>query len=225
MLTAYVASLVIGAAFIGLSLLSGDVDMEGDLDVDGGLDVDGDLDSPGPAFQEVDLGEPSMGDAAHGLDKARVRRFNPLISVRFWTFSLAGFGMTGVLFHQLDIAPEPLGGLLATGVGLVLGLSVALATRFLAEPVRGETMSLADYVGKGATLTHALVGGGVGRIRVRIRQSERTLLARTSTGAALPAATPVIILSIDPDGRAVIIPESEFYAESEAATRLTQEEV
>jgi hypothetical protein len=40
----------------------------------------------------------------------------------------------------------------------------------------------------------------------------------------LPAATSVIILSIDPDGRAVIIPESEFYAESEGVPRLTQEE-
>jgi len=224
MLTAYVASLVIGGALIGLSLLSGDAEFEGDVDVDGGFDIDGDLDGGDAAFDDMELSQPSVGDAAHGLDKARAKRFNPLISLRFWTFSLAGFGLTGVLFNVFEIAPEPVGGLVASGVGVVLGLGMALTASLLAEPVRGETMSLSDYVGKGATLTHALEAGAVGRIRVRVRQSERTLLARTSTGSPLSAATSVIILSIDPDGRAVIIPESEFYAQPQGVPKLTEEE-
>jgi hypothetical protein len=225
MFTAYVVSLVIGGAFIGLSLLSGDTELEGDLELDGGLDVDGELDAGASAISHLEVSEPTIGDAAHGLDKARARRFNPLLSVRFWTFGLAGFGLTGVLFHALEIAPEPLGGLIASGVGVVLGFGMAIATRMLAQPVQGETMSLSDYVGQGATLTHALDVGGVGRIRVRVRQSERTLLACTSTGQALPAATSVIILSIDGDGRAVIVPESEFYVESEREPALTEEGV
>jgi hypothetical protein len=213
MLTAYVATLVIGGAFVGLSLLSGDgdvdVDMDAgvDLDLDAGLDVDLDLD------MDAGVDGPTLGDAAHGLDDRKPkRRFNPLFSMRFWTFGMAGFGLTGVLLSALELSAEPLTAMLAGGVGAILGLGMSAATRALATPVRGETITIEEYVGRTAVLEHAVDPGGITRLRVRIRHRERTLLALTAEPIALPAGASVVILSMDPEGRAVVTPESEIFA-------------
>jgi hypothetical protein len=209
MLTAYVATLVIGGAFVGLSLLSGDGDV--DMDMDGGVDLDLDADF------DLDVGSgvdgPSLGDAAHGIDDRQPkRRFNPLLSMRFWTFGMAGFGLTGVLLSTLELSAEPLTALLAGGIGAILGLGMSAATRALATPVRGENITLEEYVGRTAVLDHAVDPGGITRLRVRIRHRERTLLARTAEPVALPSGTSVVILSMDPEGRAVVTPESEIFA-------------
>lgn len=214
MASAYVASLVIGAAFVGLSLLSGDGSVDVDADVDLDLDLDVDL--------APDVDGPSLGDAAHGVDPHKPRkRFNPLLSMRFWTFALAGFGLTGVLLSALELSVEPLTAGLSIGVGVILGVAVAAATRALSIPVRGATISIGDYVGRAATLLHAVDPGGVAKLRVSIGQGTRDLLGRTAEPRALAANTRVVILSMDPDGRAVVSPEGEFFT----STTSTQEEV
>jgi len=202
MLTAYVASFVIGGAFIGLSLLSGDVDADMDADLD--IDADADLD--------VEVAGPTVGDAAHGVDENRLkRRFNPMRSMRFWTFGLAGFGLTGSLLTWLELSVEPLSLAVSGSVGVILGLSMSFATRVLATPVRGAAISTSDYVGQAAVLAHAVGPGGVARVRVRVQGRERDLLARTAEPLELGAGAKVIILSMDNEGRAVIAPESEVF--------------
>ena len=204
MLTAYVATLVIGGAFVGLSLLAGDGDVDMDVDGDLDLDLDGDVDAGAAG--------PTLSDAAHGVDDRKRRRpFNPLFNFRFWTFGLAGFGLTGVLLTYLGLAVEPIIGAVSGGVGAVLGLTMAMVTRALAAPMRGDAISIDEYVGRTATLAHAVEPGGITRLRVRVRHRERDLLARTAEPLALPAGAQVVILNMDEEGRAIVAPETEIF--------------
>ena len=57
--------------------------------------------------------------------------------------------------------------------------------------------------------------GGVSRIRLKVQERERTMLAVAPEPLALPAGTRVVVLRIDESGKAQIAPEDSIFGSEE----------
>ena len=112
----YIFSLVLSAILLVASLLVGD----------SSSDV--------VADQEADLGStrPSEIGQLDGVQHSPKRFFLGTVkSIRFWTFFVAFFGMTGLVLDGLDIMTPEVTLLVAIGIGVVVGASANAAVRIL----------------------------------------------------------------------------------------------
>ncbi len=205
MLTFYIIAGIIGGSLIVLSALGGigdnDADLELDHDVD--LDVDHDIDLDVDHDVDLDVDHDVDLDADHALDVARVLDgvdpegiWLPFLSLRFWTYAAAGFGITGGILTWLGTLAEPAVGIAAGGTGLVAGLSMAYAMRALKRGEAHGHVGPADYQGAEGVVRVAIQPGGTGKIRTRVRGEEIDLLATSDVGEPLPAGTPIIIIEM-----------------------------
>ena len=234
MLTVYLACLVVGGVFVGLSAFAGghdsdadvdhdldheiDVDVDADIDVDADADVDADVDHELDGHADVghDLAPGHLTDDAQAVGEGRgLRRrripWMPFLSLRFWTFGSAFFGLTGTLLTLLTAAGEPLGVVLAGGTGLVAGLGMATLAHSMRRGISADEIRVSDYPGQLGELVLPLRKGGKTRVRVKIRHRERELGARTVEPLALPKGARVVVLSLDDEGHALVAPEQELY--------------
>ena len=110
----YIFSLVLSAILLLASLLVGDssTDLAADREADPGS-------KPPSEIGQLDGVEPSP------------RRFllGTLKSIRFWTFFIAFFGMTGLVLDGLDVMTPTVALLVAVGIGIVVGASANAAVR------------------------------------------------------------------------------------------------
>jgi hypothetical protein len=86
--------------------------------------------------------------------------------------------------------------------------------RFLRRPV-GASVRLSDYSGQVGELVLPLRPGGITRIRLRVHERDRTMLAVAPDPIELAAGTRVLVLGIDERGRAQIEPEDRILDEKE----------
>lgn len=133
---------IVGGIFVLLAVVGGldGVDFAGDFDGDLDLSIDG---GGGGNLDDVDFGT-HLGETFAML---RSRWWLPLLSLRFWTFALCFFGLTGLLLTwvQPDLAPL-LVALIALLMGLFWGLVAALVLRSLSRQsvsslIRPETLT------------------------------------------------------------------------------------
>lgn len=159
---AYIAALIFGGVLLGASLLLGGHDADGpELDADG-PDLDADADG---LDKDLDFG--AGGDA-----------FWILRSVRFWTFFLAFFGLTGVVLEGLGLVSVAwITAVIAAGMGVLAGGSAATVFRVLANDQTSDAASSSDYLGKSARVLVPSKPGGVGRVRVEVKGQLVDLLA------------------------------------------------
>jgi hypothetical protein len=157
------------------------------------------------------LGEHGHHDVGHA-GHAEHDAWLPFLTVRFWTWGLGFFGITGTLLTWLT----PLGGtataLAATGTGLLVGTGISAAVRGLrkAEAVAGARLDA--LVGRPGRITVTVrPGGEPGKVRCELGDEVLDLLAVLAEGRAeaLPPGAAVLVLAID-DGRAVVIPAGEL---------------
>lgn len=196
MLTLYIATALIGGTLIVLSALGGlgddaelDVDHDVDLDVDA-LDVDVDVD--------VDVDADADVDAVHALDVVDAEGvWLPFLSLRFWTYTAAGFGLTGSLLTWLGSLPAVGTAIAAGGTGLVAGLSMAYLMRAVKRGEASGQVRVSDYVGAEGTVMVAIAPGAVGKIRTRIRGEEIDLVAVTAGSDALARGEAIMIIEMD----------------------------
>lgn len=130
---------------------------------------------------------------AHGLE-------NPLgvfLSMRFWTFSLFGFGMVGAPLHYLHLVGPLASLLMAVATGLLSGLGVALVHRWLQGSVSSMTTQT-DTVGKAARVTVPMAKGQLGKVRVDVKGKRVDLLA-TSDSESLLAGEEVVVVGYEGD--------------------------
>jgi membrane protein implicated in regulation of membrane protease activity len=153
MLVAYVAALVVAFGILAVQLLaSGD-----------GHDAGGD-----------DVGAHEGGD--HGDSGALVGVF---LSVRFWTFALLGFGLSGTLLHAFQLASAWATAMLAGGTGAASGLFAALVFRALTRSTSPAVQRASNAIGKGGRVLIACSKGRVGQVRVELDGSSLDLMATT----------------------------------------------
>ncbi len=123
----YGLCLIGGGIFVFLAAVGGldGVDFAGDFDGDFDVAIDSDGDG---TLDDVDFGT-HLGETFAVL---RSRWWLPLLSLRFWTFGLCFFGLTGLLLTWVQPGLEAwLVALIALLMGLFCGLVAALVLRSL----------------------------------------------------------------------------------------------
>lgn len=201
MLTVYLSCLVVGGVFVALSATGA---FGKDIDAEHGLDAPA-LEASPEVEHEISLGEATQALTTHPGSR-KTRLWLPVLSLRFWTWGAAFFGLMGALLSTLTSASALFTGLVSAVTGIGVGSLSAWVVRVLRNPV-GAQVRLADYRGQVGELMLPLRAGGVTRIRLRVHERERTMLAVTSDPVALAAGTRVLVLGIDERGRAQIEPE------------------
>jgi len=171
MLSIYLASLALGGVVLGVSLVGG----HGNGDVDHG-GVDHATDHDGEA------------QGAHGA-------FLPFLSLRFWTFALAFFGLTGALLTSFGLAAPLVIGLIAGGVGSSTGYVAARVLSTLKHQTVGVLPHAEAHAGREGRLLLPVAAGQRGKLRLALPGRTIDLVAETD-GAALPAGAPVIIVEM-----------------------------
>ena len=212
MLPLYLLALGFGGTMILVSLILGagdkefgahDVDHSADHAHDVGHDLDPDADH--------DLDPDADHDADHQVDKGSLdKSFDKsaehggssgfsmwwLLSMRFWTFGLATFGLTGTLLSMLSV-PSQLTSILSILVGLSLGVGAARLFRALNRDEVSGTTELSRYVGEEARVVVPVRAGQPGKIAIQTMAGRVEMLATTRDQEPLGMGTTVIIASVE----------------------------
>jgi len=152
MIYAFAFALVLGGILLGASILVGD--------------GHGDLGGHGGDFHIT-------GDSVDAV-------VGTLRSLRFWTFFLAFFGLTGVALKSLHIVDsDVLSALIAAGMGLTVGYGATWAFRVLDRRESNSMAAEDDLVGKSGRVLVAVSPGTLGKLRVTAKGSTVDLLAKS----------------------------------------------
>lgn len=181
----YLGALIFGGVLLGSSILLGGHD-DADLDLDGDIDLDADMDVDADADAEIDKDLPVTGSSYLWW----------LSSMRFWTFFLSAFGLTGMLLKGLGLAGEIPTLISALVMGGLSGFTAAWIIKKLSDDDSGRAAGSHDYIGKSAQVLVPVQAKGVGKIRVRVRGQQVDLLAVTDE-EKLTAEDEVIVIEMD----------------------------
>lgn len=170
----YLAALIVGFGTIALQLfMSGDSDSDADADghVDAELDADGDVDADAHGEVHADHG----GHGGHGDGG-----FLPIfLSLRFWTFTLLAFGLSGSLLHYLDLAASPVTLGVALALGIFSGLLASLAFRALHRSEVSSGATSADAIGQVGKVLLPVGKAARGKVRIELKGQTVDLIATT----------------------------------------------
>lgn len=182
----YVFCLIVGGAFVALSVFGGlfdadvdsdfDVDADADFDVDADMDVDADLDMDADA--DFDLDADHHGGYDKEIEVAVSRKFNPFTSFKFYTFALAFFGLTGVIFEGLRLWESTFGVFgLSLAMGLVCGVGVAYLMHVVNQSEGGEGVTERDYMGASGKVVLPVRSGKRGKVQMYLKGRTIEMLA------------------------------------------------
>jgi membrane protein implicated in regulation of membrane protease activity len=193
MLTLYLVCLLIGGTLIAGSAVLGGHDQNG---------IDHGLDHEAPA--ELNAGdEPSEAlvapDSAHELALAgSAPLWSPFFSIRFWTFFLAFFGLTGAVLTGLGlwssqtlIAPAAL----AMGFGSGYGVSYVLGR--LRRDTVSSSLQEQDYIGASGRVLLPISRQEQGKIRLEIQGRIVDLIAETEDEQPLVERQEVLVYAVE----------------------------
>lgn len=184
---AYLFALILGGVLLTASILLG-----GHGEGDAGADVDADADADPGGHDHLPVLADHPGDIS-GFDA-----FWALRSLRFWTFFLAFFGLTGLVLDGLGLVDSALvSALVALGMGAGTGFVAAGLLRWLGRDESGAIASSGDYVGKTARVLVPVRKGGVGKVRLELRGSSVDVLATTDEEPGFAAQERALIIEMD----------------------------
>jgi membrane protein implicated in regulation of membrane protease activity len=173
MFLAYVFSLVVGGVFLGVSSLFGSKDVDAGH---GGGDLH------------------AMDASHHGAEVEA--SWVPFLSLQFWMFALAFFGLTGTVLEGFGLA----GGLVtagsAVGLGLAAGLSASYALHRLRHDKVESNVGASDFIGRNATALLPIAKGQNGKIRVQVKGQLVDLTATTEDDDAIGARDEVMVIEM-----------------------------
>lgn len=196
MLTVYI---VCGVAAVGLILLSALGGAFG-ADVDAGSDVDIDVDHELDFEHDLGGSDAVELDASHAFDKDFAQSTGvwiPFLSLRFWIYFAAAFGLVGAISTLLKVSQEPTILISSIGTGLVMGLIAAWIFRKLRMSSTSAQAEHRDFMGKSGQMVVASRGGEFGKVRVDVKGSTIDLLATHPDGRELNKGESVYIVSIE----------------------------
>jgi membrane protein implicated in regulation of membrane protease activity len=173
-LSIYIACVVFGGVLILGSIVLGHGD-SGDAGGAAGSDV-------------------HAGGAAHDGDSGGLVTF---LSVRFWSFAVAFFGLGGLVVHLLGgegaRAASPA---IAAVVGLSSGYAAARLLARLTNDAVGTIGNSASHVGREGRLLLPVARGQRGKVRVPVVGGHLDLVAESDAEDPLPIGTTVLILEM-----------------------------
>jgi membrane protein implicated in regulation of membrane protease activity len=197
MLTVYLVCLLIGGTFVAGSALFGGHDHGG---VDHGLDHD--ASAPLHAGGDAEQSEAVVpADAAHALGAGTAEAAHawlPFLSMRFWTFFLAFFGLTGTVLtglalwsSQLFIAPA------AVAMGLFSGYGVSYTFGRLRRETISSSLQEQDYIGATGRVLLPVSRGEQGKVRLEIQGRIVDLIAETEDEQPLAVRQEVLVYGLE----------------------------
>jgi membrane protein implicated in regulation of membrane protease activity len=161
------------------------MDMEAEVDAD--ADADGDH------------------DVAHGVSGFdALEAWLPIASMRFWTFFLAFFGLTGTVMTAGSLLGGIATPIIAGAVGYVCGASITNSIRRLRKNRVDSTLREADYVGATGKVTLPISKDQTGKVRMAIKGRVIELMAETEDDVQLGVDQVVMVYAIKDDGIAVV---------------------
>lgn len=201
MMTAYLFALGLGGVLLIASIvLGGDAESDGDLALDGDVDADADLALEGDVDADghdlADLGQQGLhtshGDA-HGSLSGFIAGF---LSLRFWTFALAFFGLTGSVVGGLSLAGPITTVVLASVMGLVVGRSAVALFSALRAGESSMAASEGDYIGRSAKVILGFGPEELGKVRLQMKGTTVDLLAQSDDLTPFGTGDEVMIIQI-----------------------------
>jgi membrane protein implicated in regulation of membrane protease activity len=174
MIYLYLFSLVVGGGLLGVSIVLGGHDAGHEVHSGDAL---------APAGQEGPLG---------GAESYLAW----LVSVRFWTFFVAFFGLTGLVFEGLGLASAwvTLGVAIATGA--VSGGGAMFVLRKLTKDETNSAVTTRDYVGRTGRVLVGFAAGGVGKVRLEVKGSSIDLLAEPEDARTYSPNDEIIVVEM-----------------------------
>lgn len=169
----------------------------GDKDTDaGGGEASGDAGGDAQA-QHFDHG---VGDGHGGL----AGLFTAFLSLRFWMFFLAFFGLTGLVLDGLDLVDSPTAALLAAlGMGLLTGQGTVLVFRRLAQSETSTAAASADYIGRSGRVLVGFGPGALGKVRLVLKGTTVDVLATSDDERAFQPGDEALVIAMN-DTTAVV---------------------
>jgi hypothetical protein len=166
MLSAYIVCLIAGGILLGASLLGGH---------DSHVDMD-----------------------AHGHDLHTHHEWLsklPFLSLRFWTWGSAFFGLTGLTLSLCGTSAGPsLALAILTGVGTGWGASHVIAK--LTKSTVGLLPDAGSHVGREGRLLLPLERGKRSKVRLKVGGTDVDLVAETDNQEALPTGALVLVVGL-----------------------------
>jgi hypothetical protein len=199
-----------GLVLLLATILLGDSDLDTDTDVD--LDPDIDFDA------EVDFSIDGAGelDALNTVEArqgelARKKLYLPFLSIRFWTYGLAVFGVTGFVLQktgQVTAVHSSLAVLMGVGVGWVAAL---IFHKFKNTTV--DSSSNVDYLrGTEGVVVLTIRPKSVGKVRLNLKEQDVEVHATTRQDQALDIGARVLIVE-STQGQVEVVPFPEVAKE------------
>jgi hypothetical protein len=181
MLSVYLGCLIFGGALVAASALGGsDHDGGGHGGAGDGHGAAGDHHVSGPDGHPTDKGHPATGLVA-------------LLNLRFWSFALAFFGLTGLALSLVGagVIVTPL---IAGGVGAGAGYGSARLLGALAKRSVGAIEGVGAHIGREGKLLLPVQKGQRGKVRFLVGGISNDLPAETEGDAALPIGSAVLVV-------------------------------
>lgn len=190
MLSVYIGTGLVGIVLIVLAGVSGFMDT--DIDADGGIDHDIHLEA----------------DHGSGLDLGWI----PFLSLRFWTYAAAGFGLTGTIFSLTKMLEPTPTFVVSLVIGLLMGLGVFALMRFAKKNQTELVPTASTVVGTHGKLLVGVGSTDPGKVRVQVNGEWIDYLARSHSSLPIPAGHEVVVVGMD-DAVAYVESVQELYEE------------
>ncbi len=189
----YLFCVALGGVLILTSFFFGDADADADVDAD--VDLDGDFDADLDADVDGDL-----DGGGSGLEWSVL----PFGSLRFWTFLVESFGLTGALLTLVGVPSA-----WTMGISLMMGSMVGWFAfqffKYLAKEEVSADVGLSRFAGEEAECVVAVRGSGKGKVRIDTLAERVEILATSADDHDIEKGTKVIVVSVV-DGVADVTP-------------------
>lgn len=194
----YVFALVLGGVLLVTSVVTGGDDTaDVDSDLDTSLDTDVDAHVDAHVDVDTDHGQQGLHTDLAGTHGSIAGLFTAFLSLRFWTFFAAFFGLTGLVLDGLNLVSGqvvPFG--LATAMGIFTGYGAVSVLRYFASSETGAAADSADYVGKSARVMLPIATGTTGKVRLQLKGTTVDLLATSDEETSFAAGDEVLIIQM-----------------------------
>ncbi len=153
-------------------------------------------------------------DSDHGSDgdQGAGAVWLPFFSIRFWTYTIATFGLVGSILTLTRVCPEPLTLVISVCSGVFMGVLAAFIVRILGLAARTSEAAETDFMGAMAKVTVAIRDGLPGKVRTTVRGDIIDLVALSDSGGTIEQGQEVMIVGIEGDKARVAL-QSEYLGE------------
>lgn len=213
--TIYAICLVVGGILVLSSIfLGGGADADASFELEAGVDADFDADV------DIDIDADADADIHTGIDKdfgdVDTGIWLPFLSMRFWIFGSAFFGLTGVTLTLLE-GPLGVGWLIALVTSITTGLLAGTGSAYLFRVLqKQEVNSMIKprlLVGQTARVSLPVSTEGKGKIHLMIGDERIDMIASTDDADGFARGDECFIIEIK-DGEARIVKMKELKASS-----------